>query len=85
SLPHPLRYILAYDSAILGEVVGAFVGAVFQHLKWKAKDFLGLLAAEKNGATLAATRGPESALRVRRSCRRVLEEAQRGVRRLGVR
>jgi len=42
SLPHPLRYLLAYDSAILGEVVGAFVRAVFQHLRWKAKDLLGL-------------------------------------------
>lgn len=42
SLPHPLRYVLAYDSAILSEVVGAFVGAVFQHLRWKAKELLSL-------------------------------------------
>ena len=42
SLPRPLRYILAYDSAVLGEVLNAFLGAVFQFLRWKAKDVLGL-------------------------------------------
>lgn len=42
SFPRPLRYILAYDSAVLGDVVNAFVEAVFQFLRWKAKDLLGL-------------------------------------------
>ena len=37
SLPHQLRYLLAYDSAILTDVVGAFMGSVFQYLRWKAK------------------------------------------------
>ena len=42
SLPKPLRYVLAYDSVVLGEVVTAFVQAVSQYLRWKAKDVLGL-------------------------------------------
>jgi hypothetical protein len=42
SLPPPLRYLLAYDSSLVSEVLGAFVEAVFQSLRWKAKHFLGL-------------------------------------------
>lgn len=42
SLPPPLRYLVAYDSSLLSEVLAAFVGAMFQYLRWKAKDILGL-------------------------------------------
>ena len=42
SLPRPLRYILAYDSTVLGEVVNAHIGAIFQYLCWKAKEHCGL-------------------------------------------
>lgn len=42
SLPPPLRYLLAYDSSLVSDVLGAFVAAVFGFLRWKAKEVLGL-------------------------------------------
>ena len=42
SLPHPLRYIQAYDTALLGDVLGIFIEEVFRFLRWKAKLLLGL-------------------------------------------
>jgi hypothetical protein len=42
SLPPPLRYLLAYNSSLLSQVLGAFIDAIFQFLRWKAKDILGL-------------------------------------------
>ena len=42
SLPHPVRYLLAYDPSLVTEVLGAFLDSVFQHLRWKAKRVLGL-------------------------------------------
>jgi hypothetical protein len=42
SLPRPLRYLLAHDSALLGEVVGAFIDAAFRFLRCKAKELLDL-------------------------------------------
>ena len=33
SLPHPLRYILAYDSELCTEVLGAFAKSVFRWLR----------------------------------------------------
>ena len=42
SLPPPLRYLLAYDASLVGEVLSAFIAAMFGSLRWKAKDVLGL-------------------------------------------
>ena len=42
SLPPPLRHLLAYEPSLVSEVLGAFLDAVFQHLRWKAKRVLGL-------------------------------------------
>jgi hypothetical protein len=42
SLPHPLRYLLAYDKALCTEVLGAFLDSVFGWLRRKAKTKLGL-------------------------------------------
>jgi hypothetical protein len=42
SLPHILRYILAYDAALLSSVLSIFIQCVFQHLRWKAKTELEL-------------------------------------------
>ena len=42
SLPLPLRYLLAYDSSLVGEVLAAFLESVFRHLRWKAKYLLDL-------------------------------------------
>ena len=42
SLPPPLRYLLAYDPSLVSDVLGAFLAAVFQFLRWKAKAVLGL-------------------------------------------
>jgi hypothetical protein len=42
SLPHPLRYLLAYDKALCTEVLGAFLDSVFGWLRRKAKTELGL-------------------------------------------
>jgi hypothetical protein len=42
SLPPPLRYLLAYDATLVSDVLGVFVAAMFQSLRWKAKDVLGL-------------------------------------------
>lgn len=42
SLPPPLRYLLAYDSSLLSAVLGAFISAIFQFLRRKAKSVLGL-------------------------------------------
>jgi len=42
SLPPPLRHLLAYEPSLVSEVLGAFLDAVFQHLRWKAKRALGL-------------------------------------------
>ena len=42
SLPPPLRYLLAYDTTLLSEVLGAFLLSVFQFLRWKGKEVLGL-------------------------------------------
>lgn len=47
SLPIPLRYLLAYDSELCGEVLGAFVKAIFRWLRWKAKSELGLSSVEQ--------------------------------------
>ena len=58
SLPRPLRSILAYDSAVLSAVLNAFIEAVFQFLRWKAKDVLGLrsVAQAYPGAVTAIQR-----------------------------
>lgn len=42
SLPPPLRYLLAYDSSLVSEVLSVFLDSVFQSLRWKAKYHLGL-------------------------------------------
>ncbi len=42
SLPHPVRHLLAYDPSLVREVLAAFLDSVFEHLRWKAKHFLGL-------------------------------------------
>jgi len=42
SLPHPLRYILAYDASLLSDVLGGFIEEVFRFLRWQAKSTLGL-------------------------------------------
>jgi len=53
SLPIPLHgsegtwYILAYDSELCGEVLGAFLKAVFRWLRKKAKSELGLRSVEQ--------------------------------------
>jgi len=46
SLPHPLRYILAYDAALCGEVLGAFVSSVFRWQRRKAKKRPGLASVK---------------------------------------
>jgi hypothetical protein len=46
SLPHPLRYLLAYNSKLCGEVLGAFVRSIFRWLRRKAKSELGLSSVE---------------------------------------
>ena len=42
SLPPPLRYLLAYDASLVSDIPGAFLAAIFQFLRWKAKHVLGL-------------------------------------------
>jgi hypothetical protein len=42
SLPHPLRYLLAYDSGLCGEVLRRFVGEIFAWQRRAAKAQLGL-------------------------------------------
>jgi len=42
SLPPPLRYLLAYDPALVTDVVTAFIRSVFAYLRRKAKATLGL-------------------------------------------
>jgi hypothetical protein len=38
SVPAPLRYLLAWDSALLSQVIGIFTGAVFSYLTMAAKQ-----------------------------------------------
>jgi hypothetical protein len=45
SIPHPLRYLIAWDVALCGAVVGIFVHAVFAHLRRQAKHELGLVSS----------------------------------------
>jgi hypothetical protein len=42
SLPHPLRYLLAHDANLCGEVLNAFVKSIFRWLRRRAKALLGL-------------------------------------------
>lgn len=42
TLPHPLRYLLAYNTAVLGEVITAFSAALLGWLRHRAKRELGL-------------------------------------------
>ena len=42
SLPHPLRYLLAYDKGLCTEVLAAFISSVFGWLRRTAKRELGL-------------------------------------------
>ena len=42
SLPHPLRYILAYDTALVNDVLGIHIEEIFRCLRWKAKSLFGL-------------------------------------------
>jgi len=62
SLPPPLRYLLAYDSSLVTEVLGAFVDATFQFLRWKGKHFLGLrsVTLAHPGAVTAIQRSSSS-------------------------
>jgi hypothetical protein len=38
SLPFPARYRVAFDTALLGKILGIFVGAVFGLLKRRARE-----------------------------------------------
>src|SRR5271170_1210962 len=42
SLPYVLRYILAYDAALVNDVLGIHIEEIFRFLRWKAKALLGL-------------------------------------------
>lgn len=46
SLPHPLRYLLAHDGALCGEILDGFVRSIFRWLRRKAKRLLGLASVE---------------------------------------
>lgn len=37
SVPHPVRYVLAYDASLMSAVIGLFVQAIFKHLAGVAK------------------------------------------------
>ena len=37
TVPHPVRYLLAYDASLLGDVVSIYVHAVFAHLRQVAR------------------------------------------------
>ena len=42
TVPHRLRYLMAYDKELCSEVIAAFVRALYRHLRAKAKGELGL-------------------------------------------
>lgn len=46
SVPVPLRYLLAWDTALASRVVGLFIAAVFGHLRRNAKRELGLASTK---------------------------------------
>jgi hypothetical protein len=58
TLPPPLRYLLAYNSELIGEVLSAFLRSVFDWLRSKAQEELGLESTDgfQPGAVTAIQR-----------------------------
>ena len=62
SLPHPLRYLLAHDGRMCGEILDGFVNSIFRWLRTRAKALLGLASVRDAypGAKCPPGRGPPS-------------------------
>jgi Putative transposase len=51
STPFALRYKMAYDARLMGDVLNAFVKAVLGHLRRRARNFMGLRDSQSGAVT----------------------------------